>query len=283
VDRSHQLTLTDEEFHFICNFVYQQSGIVIAEHKREMVYRRLMRIIRERKLNSFSDYCQLLKTQPAKETTYFINAITTNLTSFFREKHHFEFLKTIEIPRLIEQNHVAKRVRIWSSACSTGEEAYSIAIMLAEHLLPKVSHWDVKLLATDIDSHVLARAKEGIYPHQKMAESIEKHYQKYFQKSVAHPDKVKISAIIRRLITFKQLNLLHQWPMKGPFDVIFCRNVLIYFDKKTQADIIERFYHLLKPSGVLILGHSENLGHLSSKFSSEGRTIFRKKLSHEPL
>ena len=155
--------------------------------------------------------------------------------------------------------------------------------MLAEHLLPKVSHWDVKLLATDIDSQVLARAKEGIYPHKKMAEAIDKDYLKYFQKSVVHPDKVKISAIIRRLITFKQLNLLHQWPMKGPFDVIFCRNVLIYFDKKTQANIIERFYHLLKPSGVLILGHSENLGHLSSKFSSEGRTIFRKKLSHEPL
>lgn len=273
--------LTDIEFKFICQFVYDNTGIVLNEGKREMLYRRLTRIIRERKLNTFADYCQLLKEQPDNEKDFFINAITTNLTSFFRENHHFEFLKTEEFPRLIENKTKAdngkKRLRIWSSASSTGEEPYSIAITLLEGMKTDLSQWDIKVLATDIDSNVLAKGKAGIYDINRIDElpqNIKQNY--FFQGCGKSSQSVKVNDKLKELITFKQLNLLHEWPMKGPFDVIFCRNVIIYFDKKTQQELFARYYEMLSPGGLLFLGHSENLGNYQQYFCNVGRTIFRK-------
>lgn len=273
--RAESAILSDKDFKFICQFVYETSGIVLNDSKREMVYRRLTRIIREKSLPSFAHYCQLLRSQPELETNYFINAITTNLTSFFREKHHFDFLHQVELPRLMQEKK-ERRLRIWSSACSTGEEPYSIAMTLLDTVADKLSSWDMKILATDIDSNVLERAKQGIYKGED--ENLTKHHRiRYFQKGTGvNSDKFRVQDHVRELITFKQLNLLHGWPMKGLFDVVFCRNVLIYFDKNTQHELFQRYYDILTPNGVLMLGHSENLGRFQQYFQPIGRTMFRK-------
>lgn len=276
-ERERSFRLTDKEFHFLCQFVYQVAGIVLNDSKREMVYRRLTRIIRERKLSSFSEYCQILKDNTEREKDYFINAITTNLTSFFREQHHFDYLMATELPRLLDKNKVTKRIRIWSSASSTGEEPYSIATTVHEVCKNYLSSWDIKILATDIDSDVLAKGKAGVYDERRIEDIPEKYKKEYFSKGIGeNASKVKVDNRLKNLLTFKQLNLLHEWPMKGPFDIIFCRNVIIYFDKPTQQDLFERYYELLVPGGLLILGHSENLGSYQKYFENVGRTIFRK-------
>lgn len=275
--RAEDVTLSNKDFKFICEFVYENTGIVLGESKREMVYRRLSRIIRERDFDSFTQYCQLLKDDPKSEMNYFVNSITTNLTSFFREQHHFEFLTKTELPRLLK-NKTHKKIRIWCSASSTGEEPYSIAMTIMDFMADKLSTWDVKVLATDIDSNVLGKASAGIYPDKDnlMPVDIKK---RFFNTGTGQNNqRIKAKSNIRDLITFKQLNLLHEWPMKGQFDVIFCRNVIIYFDKETQNDLFIRFYELLPPGGILILGHSENLGQSQQYFDNIGRTVFRKPM-----
>jgi len=276
--RDKAFELSKENFSFICQYVYDIAGIVLNTSKKEMVYRRLTRIIRERKISSFTEYCDLLKAEPEKEKDYFINAITTNLTSFFREQHHFDYMVQHELPKLIKNsltNH--KRLRIWSSASSTGEEPYSIAITLLETMKDSLSQWDAKILATDIDSNVLAAGKSGVYDDRRIEDIPKKFKEKYFHRGVGNnKNKVKVDKELSKLITFKQLNLLHDWPMKGPFDIIFCRNVIIYFDKETQQELFARYYEMLTPGGLLILGHSENLGPYQAHFDNVGRTIFRK-------
>ncbi len=281
--RDEAVRLTNKDFEFICQFVYQSTGIVLNDKKREMVYRRLTRIVRERKLNSFGDYCHLLRTEEEQEKDYFINAITTNLTSFFREPHHFDYLTEHELPRLmankVKQANGKKRLRIWSSASSTGEEPYSIAMTVLESLQAELSIWDIKLLATDIDSNVLSVGKAGVYEYRKIESIDEKYKAKYFKRGAgSNENNVRVTKELNNLITFKQLNLLHDWPIKGPFDVIFCRNVIIYFDKTTQQDLFTRYYDMLAPGGLLMLGHSENLGAYQQHFDNVGRTIFRKPL-----
>ncbi|AOW75766.1 chemotaxis protein CheR [Colwellia sp. PAMC 20917] len=277
-ERDKAFQLSSDNFNYLCQFVYDTAGIVLNASKKEMVYRRLTRIIRERKLPSFTAYCNLLKADTEKEQDYFINAITTNLTSFFREQHHFDYMTQDELPKLLG-NRLShdKRLRIWSSASSTGEEPYSIAITVLEAIKSQLSQWDVKILATDIDSNVLAVAKEGTYDERRIEDVPRKFKEKYFTKGIGiNESKVKVGKQLQALITFKKLNLLHEWPMKGPFDIIFCRNVIIYFDKKTQQELFARYYEMLAPGGLLILGHSENLGQYQQHFESVGRTIFRK-------
>lgn len=280
-DREQAMQLSIDDFKFICRFVYETTGIVLNESKKEMLYRRLTRIIRERQLSSFTEYCQLLKKQGEQEKDFFINAITTNLTSFFRENHHFDFLSKEELPKLMRNKKFningKKRMRIWSSASSTGEEPYSIAITLLESMSDELAQWDLKILATDIDSNVLAKGRLGIYDINRLEEVPSKLKRKYFLKGCGKSSQsAKVQDKLKDLIIFKQLNLLHDWPMRGPFDVIFCRNVIIYFDKKTQQDLFARYYEMLTPGGLLFLGHSENLGNYQQYFSNVGRTIFRK-------
>ena len=281
VNRDQAMQLSEDDFKFICQFVYETTGIVLNDSKREMLYRRLTRIIRDRKLDSFSEYCQLLRDNPEQEKDFFINAITTNLTSFFRENHHFEYLTAEEIPALIKSKIVGskgkKRLRVWSSASSTGEEPYSIAITLLEAMKGDLANWDIKILATDIDSNVLAKGKAGIYDVGRIEDipnALKQGY--FFQGRGESSESVKVHDKLKNIITFKQLNLLHEWPMKGPFDAIFCRNVIIYFDKKTQHELFARYFDMLAPGGLLFLGHSENLGNYQQYFSNVGRTIFRK-------
>ena len=187
--RDKAFQLSNENFNFLCQYVYDIAGIVLNASKREMVYRRLTRIIRERKISSFTEYCDLLKAEPEKEKDYFINAITTNLTSFFREQHHFDYMTEHELPKLIKNsltNH--KRLRIWSSASSTGEEPYSIAITLLEAMNGSLNQWDAKILATDIDSNVLAAGKNGV-----MTNVVLKIYLKSLKKSIF----IKVLEIIK--------------------------------------------------------------------------------------
>jgi chemotaxis protein methyltransferase CheR len=203
------------------------------------------------------------------------------LTSFFRENHHFDYLLQHEIPRIVTEEKKSvrqrKRLRIWSSASSTGEEPYSIAITFLRAMKGELFGWDIKILATDVDSNVLAQGAAGVYDNSRIEELPEElKRQCFIQGTGKNNNNVKVSEKLKSLVTFKRLNLLHDWPMKGPFDVIFCRNVIIYFDKKTQQELFSRYYELLKPGGLLILGHSENLGQYQQYFTNEGRTIFRK-------
>ena len=278
--RQEQHTLNDKQFKFICRLVYDATGIVLDERKREMVYRRLMRRTRELKIPSFSEYCSLLQSGCDNELPKFINSITTNLTSFFRENHHFEYLKNQFIPEHLDQFKDSKRLRIWSAACSTGEEPYSLAITLMESMSSLLSIWDAKILATDLDTDVLQHGKQGIYKAERIKDIDSQYKKKWFKRgSGDNSELVKVHPKLASLITFKQLNLLEPWPMKGPFDVIMCRNVLIYFDRQTQKQLIDRYFELIRPGGLLILGHSESLAKDETQFKVEGRTIFKKPVS----
>ena len=240
-----------------------------------MVYGRLARRLRQLNLKSFKDYLVHLKQNDDRELVEFTNALTTNLTSFYREPHHFEFLGNAGIPELIKRRP-NKRLRIWSAGCSTGEEPYTIAMTLHESL-PMMRDWDVKILATDLDSHVLDRARQGIYDLERVNGIAPARLHRWFRKgkgTQAH--KVKVSSELRDMITFNQLNLMHQWPMNGPFDVIFCRNVVIYFSKETQRELFDRYADILASDGYLIVGHSESLHKVTDRFQLLNKTIYRK-------
>jgi chemotaxis protein methyltransferase CheR len=209
--------------------------------------------------------------QGEKEIPHLVNALTTNLTRFFRENHHFEHLQ--DILKEYEANNVlSNRIRIWSAGCSSGEEAYSIAMVASETLGCANSAYDLKILATDIDTRVLARATQGQYTIKD--EVSPKRLHSFFRKIDDHTFQVCDS--LKKLVVFNALNILGPWPMKNQFDIIFCRNVVIYFDKKSQIELFERFAHILKPGGWLYIGHSENLYQISDRFQLLGRTIYQK-------
>jgi chemotaxis protein methyltransferase CheR len=262
------LVLTDDDFSRIRQLIYQRAGIVLAEHKREMVYSRLAKRLRHHGLTRFSDYLERLARQPdTREWEEFTNALTTNLTAFFREMHHF--------PLLAE--HVSKSsgpVRIWSAAASTGEEPYSIAMTLQESLGARAA--EARVVATDIDTEALARARAGVYPIEQVRKLDESRVRRFFQKGRGqHEGLARVRPEVTSMVEFLPMNLLApQWPLKGPFDAIFCRNVMIYFDKQTQARILERFAPLLKPDGLLFAGHSENFSYISKVFRLRGQTVY---------
>ncbi|MFL0809573.1 MAG: protein-glutamate O-methyltransferase CheR [Agarilytica sp.] len=267
-----EFPMTDNDFQRIKELAFTITGITLSEHKRNMVYGRLSRRLRRLRVPNFASYCELLGQTGSEETTEFVNAITTNLTSFFREKHHFEYLKSTVIPRLIKTNAKSRRLRVWSAGCSTGEEPYSIAMTLASCI--QLKNWDVKILATDLDSNVVEKAKTGVYSVER-AEGIPDEYRRFLSidKSKEH---VKVKHSAADLITFKQLNLLHEWPMKGPFDVIFCRNVVIYFNADTQRILFDRYADILAEDAMLFIGHSESLHNITTRFRSCGRTIYQR-------
>jgi chemotaxis protein methyltransferase CheR len=268
--------MTDQDFEQIKKFVYENTGIVLTNEKRSMVYSRLGRRLRQLHLSSFKDYCDLICGDKGSiEISNLINAITTNLTRFFREEHHFDHLKKEVLLPFSEHakglETSKRRYRIWSAGCSTGEEPYSLS-MTVLNAIPSVHMWDVKILATDIDTNVLNKASEGHYKESKGIPS--SYLQNYTDPS---PDgSVNMRDSIKKLIHFKQLNLLEGWPMQGKFNVIFCRNVVIYFDKTTQAKLFDRFADALEMGGWLYIGHSESLYKISDRFELIGNTVYRK-------
>ena len=270
-----EFDFSDKDFRAIVDIVKEKTGIQLADHKRNMVYSRMAKRLRELKFDSFERYLTFLNGDGGdSEMGSFINAITTNLTSFFREGHHFDHLKK-HLKEIVTSNPSQKRIRIWSSASSSGQEPYSIA-MTTHDAISNLSQWDVKILATDIDTNMLNKCKEGEYKAE-MLEDIPADYQKkYSIKSNKDKNNISMTDSIRNLLTFKELNLLHHFPMKGPFDVIFCRNVVIYFDKPTQKDLFNRMADILKMGGILYIGHSESMFKVSDRFELIDRTTYKR-------
>ena len=271
-----EFELTHSQFERIRQLVREHTGIALSDAKRQLVYGRLARRLRALRLDNFGDYIKLLERGDQTELEEFTNAVTTNLTSFFREPHHFQHMADEMLPAVVARRAAARRLRIWCCAASTGEEPYSIAMVLreAQRLL---DGWDVKLLATDLDSAVLATGAAGIYASARFEGMDRKRVSRFFDRgSDGDDDKLRARDELRGLITFKQLNLMHQWPMRGPFDAIFCRNVIIYFDKATQRALFERMAALQRPGDLLYLGHSESLYRVSTQYELISRTIYRR-------
>jgi chemotaxis protein methyltransferase CheR len=271
----YEFELTDSEFKRLRELVHARTGIALSEAKRELLYGRLARRLRKLKLNSFAEYCRLVESDESAELQELTNAITTNLTSFFREDYHFKQLSLEALPQIESKRSSARRIRLWSAGCSTGEEPYSLAIVMRE-TLARLAGWDIKLLATDIDSKVVATATEGVYASDRFKGVAPERVRSWFREVAGRPGFLAASAELKSLITFKQLNLLDPWPVKGPFDVIFCRNVVIYFDKATQRGLFDRMADLQEPGGWLFIGHSENLLNVTRRYKLVGRTVYRR-------
>lgn len=257
------LKLTDGEFRQLRDFIYAHTGISLSEHKRALVYARLAKRLRHHRLGCFADYYTLLTQNDPEgdELVEMINCITTNKTDFFREPHHFRFLAEHVFPECrAKMQNGGKRLRFWSAGTSTGEEAYTLAITVRE-AFPASEPWDIRILATDIDTRVLAHAENGAYTSEQAARIPDDLLRRYFYYGEgANTGRVQAKQVLKDVIRFRRLNFMDEpWPMRGPFDVIFCRNVIIYFDRPTQRRLIGRFTQLLRPGGYLFLGHSESL------------------------
>jgi chemotaxis protein methyltransferase CheR len=265
--------LSDRDFMELAKRVRALTGIVLPLHKRQMVISRLRKRLRSLGIADFRSYVRYLDSRDGTaETGELINVVTTNLTSFFRENHHFEDLATClaEAP----EGNALWRLRFWSAACSTGEEPYSIA-MTAARALHGHRHIDLRVLATDLNTDALARAAAGVYPAERL-ESCPPEWRHDYFETLPGGD-LRVVQPIRSLVTFKQLNLHEAWPVRGPFDAIFCRNVLIYFDPPDKQKIVARLAELLRPGGTLYLGHSESMLGGHPALVNDGQTIFRKR------
>ncbi|HGF6559780.1 chemotaxis protein-glutamate O-methyltransferase [Providencia sp. PROV188] len=261
--------LTDDEFGRVCRFIHKKSGIVLTMNKKNMVYNRLLKRLRDCNIDNFSDYLRMLEREPLNtEWQAFINALTTNLTAFFREPHHFatltDFLKS-------RRN---SNINIWCSASSTGEEPYSIAMTVSDVL--GANAVNAKVVASDIDTEVLEKAKQGIYRIEELKTLTALQRQRYFMKGVGEYEGfARVKPALSNMIEFRYLNLTEgDWQLQHRFDAIFCRNVMIYFDKEMQIKLLERFAPLLKPDGLLFIGHSENISQLTKQFVINGQTVY---------
>jgi len=269
---NREFRFTSADFERVRQLIYKQAGISLAPIKQDMVYSRLARRLRALNMSSFDDYLSYLEEGTHEnEWETFVNSLTTNLTSFFRENHHFDLLQK----QLIGLTH--RPIKIWCSAASTGEEPYTLAITACEafdSLTPPV-----QILASDIDTNVLKTAERGVYPIERVERLSPERLRKFFYKGTGKQEGfVRVRSELQKLITYTRVNLLdNHWPnVKGPFDVMFCRNVMIYFDKPTQYQILKKFQPLLHPDGLLYAGHSESFLHAADVFRSLGRTIYER-------
>lgn len=263
--------LGEHEFETIRELIWRRAGIRLAPSKRSMVYNRLVRRLREKRSPGFAEYLAELADERSPEWQPFVNALTTNLTAFFREEYHFPALAAFLRARAAAN----RRLRIWCAASSTGEEPYSIAMTVIDALGARPP---VDLLATDIDTRVLAVAERGVYDLDAVTRLDPALRQRYFLRGTGrNAGQARVRDELRRLVRFGQLNLVGQpWPHREPFDAIFCRNVLIYFDRDTKTRIIEAFHRIMHPDALLFVGHSENFSDRRDLFALEGRTIYRR-------
>lgn len=272
-----EFAFTWADFRQIAEFVHGEAGIVLPESKVNLVYSRLAKRLRAIGLRSFRDYCALVESGDGiDERQALIAAMTTNVTRFFRESHHFDHLAANVFPDLAAAARRGEKIRIWSSACSSGEEPYSIALTLL-NVMPDAGEHDVLILASDIDPDILARAEDGIYPATRLGD-IPPSMRGRWIESDRSPSKptFRFGDSVRRLIRFRQLNLLKEWPLKASFQIIFCRNVMIYFDQETQNAIWARFADRMDQGGHLYIGHSERIAVESLPFSLVGQTTYRR-------
>jgi len=274
-----EFAFTKENFERVSQLIYEYAGISLKSSKQHMVYSRLARRLRVNGLNDFRDYLALLESGNKNEWEAFVNSLTTNLTSFFREPHHFPLLA-----EHITQQKGKHPVSIWCSAASTGEEPYSIAMTVVDafgSFTPKVT-----IIASDLDTNVLAKAETGVYPIERIEKLSEKVVKRFFLKGTGEQAGfVRVRPELRAMISFRPLNLLsNDWQIRGPMDAIFCRNVMIYFDKGTQLKILQRFAPLLHPDGLVFAGHSESFHNASHLFRLRGKTVYElvKSKAREP-
>lgn len=273
--RLREFAFAEEDFQALRKLVRQVTGINLTDAKRELVYARLARRLRALNLKTFREYRELLKIDGGAELVQLCNAITTNLTAFFREPHHFEYLRAHILGPLVARPPAERKLRIWSAGCSTGEEPYSIAMTVLE-AIPDAQRWDIRILATDLDLNVLAHAREGVYAAERLRPIPTAARERFFTPVDNGHTRFAVTEEVRRLVTVKGLNLMHAFPMRGPLQVIFCRNTVIYFDRDTQRDLFTRMARLQSPGHTLFLGHSETLFRVSSAYSLVGRTVYRR-------
>jgi len=273
-----EFVFTTDDFNFLRKVVTESTGIVVVDEKQDMFYSRLARRVRSLGLSSFRQYCDFIKNdRTGAETASLVNAITTNLTSFFREDYHFQYLADKVLPELLKTSVRDRRLRIWSAGCSTGEEPYSIAVTVGESGL-SVKGWDIRILATDVNSDVLAQAAEGVYSMERVAGIAPQRLQRWFLKGKGEQlGNMRAKPEIGKLIDFGELNLISKWSLPESMDIIFCRNVVIYFDQQSKKRLIDRMADSLNDGGYLFLGHSESLFRVSDRFELIGNTIYRKK------
>ncbi|MBX3303985.1 MAG: protein-glutamate O-methyltransferase [Nitrospira sp.] len=270
-----EYSITHEEFHRFRTLIYNESGIALSEQKQSLLASRLSKRLRDLGLETFSEYYDHVMSDPSREEfTRMLDLISTNKTDFFRESKHFDYLRDRILPELEQE----KRIRIWSSACSTGEEPYTIAITLFESV-KNPAQWDFKILASDLSTRVLAKAAAGTYDEDRFRgvppEVVRRHF---LRGRGVRTGLFKAKPHLAATIQFRRLNLMDErFPIKTPLDLIFCRNVMIYFDRPTQERLVNKFYRYLKPGGYLFTGHSESLQWVDHPFKAWAPTIYRKE------
>ncbi|HQT63333.1 MAG: chemotaxis protein [Acidocella sp. 20-57-95] len=273
-----EFIMTSRDFAKIASIMHRDTGIALLESKANLVYSRLAKRLRLLGLKSFEEYCHLIEQQSGtngNERDAMIAALTTNVTRFFREPHHFEHLTKNIVPYMVTEAKLGKAVRIWSAACSSGQEPYSIALSILS-VFPEANQYDLKILATDIDPNMIAHGIEAVYDSETV-QAIPTHLrQRYFSTAPKSSGSMVASAELRGLVTFRKLNLIGDWPIHGKFHAIFCRNVVIYFDQATQNKLWARMVPMLTPGGVLYIGHSERVaGPAEALLRSDGVTTYR--------
>jgi len=274
-----EFVFTADDFRHIAHILHSHAGIALNEGKAALVYSRLAKRLRTLGLRSFRDYCTLIEgVEGVDERQAMTAALTTNVTRFFREPHHFEHLRDHVMPVLAERARSGGRVRLWSAACSNGQEPYSMAMTVLS-VLPEAADLDVRILATDIDPNMVAEGAIGVYPAEALEPAPATLRHRFFDKEVGPHGQPLLSANtqLRDLVSFRELNLIGDWPMRGKFDVIFCRNVVIYFDDATQERVWQRFTPLMAPDATLYIGHSERVsGPATRQLQTSGLTTYRR-------
>jgi chemotaxis protein methyltransferase CheR len=270
--------VTDADFHRISEMVYKHCGINLHDGKKQLVRARVAKRLRQGGYRDLPSYLEfVLNDSTGNEFALLIDAMSTNLTSFYREPDHFRYLAEVGLPNALKRKEKSRdnRLRLWSAGCSTGEEPYTLAMTLLEHAPAQMN---TKILATDISTHVLKIARCGFYSADRLATLPGGYKQKYFQPRTIDDEKgFSVAPTVQQMIAFRHLNLMELWPFTGPFDFIFCRNVMIYFDKPTQERLVNRYWDVLSPGGVLFTGHSESLTGVQHKFSYIKPTIYGKE------
>ena len=269
-----EFVFTAEDFRHIAQTLHAHAGIALSEGKAALVYSRLAKRLRVLGLRSFRDYCALIEgVEGVDERQAMTAALTTNVTRFYREPHHFDHLRDQVMPELAARARAGGRVRLWSAACSNGQEPYSMALTVLD-VLPEAADLDVRILATDIDPNMVAEGAAGVYSDELLS-PVPASGRKHFEPLAGRPGLFSADETLRRLVSFRELNLIGDWPMRGKFDVIFCRNVVIYFDEPTQERIWSRFAPALVPGGTLYIGHSERVsGPATNQFETTGLTTY---------
>jgi chemotaxis protein methyltransferase CheR len=268
-------TISDQEFQAFRTLVYQKAGIALAPAKRTLLVSRLSKRMHTLGLETFQAYYDCVTGEAgAEELTRCLDLISTNVTHFFREPVHFDFLREQVLPSLADQ----QRIRVWSAACSSGEEPYSIAVTCVESVA-NPAQWDCKILASDLSTRVLARAADAVYDHDLVSKLPPDIVRRHFLRGRgAESRTVKVKPHLREMVVFRQINLMDaRYPIRTPLDVIFCRNVMIYFDRDTQEQLVAKFHQYLKPGGYLFTGHSESLQRLDHPFHYVAPTIYQKE------